>query len=210
VAPEEAGRLGHDFIGFHSQHTGGHMWYQNVYLQSDHWLSFRADILRIRPECQICHTPFHPFCFARAGAVVGMNMEDYFQEGKRWWFRLHEKGGKRHEVPAHHNAEAYVDAYLAAAQIAADRKGPLFRSLDRERHLTERRLHRLEVLATPAPTCGVCRCDQAPRPSSRTTTDDLLPYLPGHGHYHLPPEWWYNRACAADCESRIAAHNQAV
>jgi integrase/recombinase XerD len=87
------------------------------------------------------------YSFARVGAVVGMNVEDYFQEGKRWWFRLHEKGGKRHEVPAHHNAEAYVDAYLAAAQIAEDRKGPLFRSLDRERHLAERRLHRLEVLA---------------------------------------------------------------
>jgi integrase len=76
-----------------------------------------------------------------------MNVEDYFQEGKRWWFRLHEKGGKRHEVPAHHNAEAYMDAYLATAQIADDRKGPLFRSLGRERHLSERRLHRLEVLA---------------------------------------------------------------
>jgi integrase/recombinase XerD len=87
------------------------------------------------------------YSFARVGAVVGMNKEDYFQEGKRWWFRLHEKGGKRHEVPAHHNAEAYVDAYLVAAQIADDRKGPLFRSLDRERHLTPRRLHRLEVLA---------------------------------------------------------------
>jgi integrase/recombinase XerD len=36
---------------------------------------------------------------------------------------------------------------LAVAQIAEDRKGPLFRSLDRERRLTKRRLHRLEVLA---------------------------------------------------------------
>jgi integrase/recombinase XerD len=87
------------------------------------------------------------YSFARVGAVVGMNVEDYFQEGKRWWFRLNEKGGKRHEVPAHHNAEAYIDAYLARAQIADDCKSPLFRSLDRERHLTERRLHRLEVLA---------------------------------------------------------------
>lgn len=57
------------------------------------------------------------YSFARVGAVVGMSLEDYFQEGKRWWFRLHEKGGKRHEVPAHHNAEAYMDAYLAAAWI---------------------------------------------------------------------------------------------
>ena len=33
-------------------------WYQNVYLQSDHWLSFRAYILRIRPECEICHVTY--------------------------------------------------------------------------------------------------------------------------------------------------------
>ena len=26
------------------------------------------------------------YSFARVGAVVGMNVEDYFQEGKRWWF----------------------------------------------------------------------------------------------------------------------------
>jgi integrase/recombinase XerD len=74
------------------------------------------------------------YSFARVGAVVGMSVEDYFQEGKRWWFRLHEKGGKRHEVLAHHSAEAYVDAYTTAGQTADDRKGPLFRSLDRERH----------------------------------------------------------------------------
>ena len=87
------------------------------------------------------------YSFARVGAVVGHERGGLLSEGKRWWFRLHEKGGKRHEVPAHHNAEAYVDAYLAAAQITDDRKAPLFRSLDRGRHLTERRLHRLEVLA---------------------------------------------------------------
>jgi integrase/recombinase XerD len=98
-------------------------------------------------RCAPCPDRVMVYSFARVRAVVGMNVEDYFQEGKRWWFRLHEKGGKRHEVPAHHNAEAYVDAYLAASKIAEDRKVPLFRSLDRERHLTERRLYRLEVLA---------------------------------------------------------------
>jgi site-specific recombinase XerC len=33
------------------------------------------------------------FTFARVGAVVGMRVEDYYQNGKRWWVRLHEKGG---------------------------------------------------------------------------------------------------------------------
>ncbi len=46
------------------------------------------------------------FTCARVSAAVHMRVEDYYQNGKRWWFRLHEKGGKRHQVPAHHNAEA--------------------------------------------------------------------------------------------------------
>ncbi len=68
------------------------------------------------------------YSFARVSAVVNMNVEDYWQNGKRWWLRLHEKGGKHHEVPAHHNAEAYLDAYLQAAGIAGELKTPLFRS----------------------------------------------------------------------------------
>jgi len=67
------------------------------------------------------------YSFARVGAVVGMNVENYFAKGKRWWFRLHEKGGKYHEVPAHHKAEEYLDAYLQTATIAGDKKSPLFR-----------------------------------------------------------------------------------
>src|ERR1700722_3061447 len=75
-----------------------------------------------------------------------MKVEDYYTEGRRAWFRLHEKGGKCHEVPAHHNAENYLDAYLAAAGIADDRKGWLFRSIDRERVLTSRPMHRNDAL----------------------------------------------------------------
>ena len=87
------------------------------------------------------------YSFARVGAVVGMNKEDYFQNGKRWWFRLHEKGGKRHEVPAHHNAEAYLDAYLEAAKSESwAKKAPLFRTLSREKSLTEARMTRTDVL----------------------------------------------------------------
>lgn len=56
---------------------------------------------------------------ARVSAAVAMNVEDYFPQGKRWWFRLHEKGGKHHEVPAHPLAEEYLDAYLDAADDEA-------------------------------------------------------------------------------------------
>ena len=66
------------------------------------------------------------YTFARIGAVVAMRVEDYYPQGKRWWVRLHEKGGKRHEMPAHHNLEAYLDAYIDAAGIGDAGKSPLF------------------------------------------------------------------------------------
>lgn len=68
------------------------------------------------------------YTFARVGAMVAMNVEDYYPQGKRMWLRLHEKGGKQHEMPAHHTLERYLDAYIDAAGIAADRRGPLIRT----------------------------------------------------------------------------------
>jgi integrase len=49
-------------------------------------------------------------------------------QGRRGWVRLHEKGGKEHEMPTHHNLDNYLEAYIAAAKISKDRKGPLFRT----------------------------------------------------------------------------------
>lgn len=86
------------------------------------------------------------YSFARVSAAIGMNVADYYPQGRRMWFRLHEKGGKRHEVPAHHNAELYVDEYLEAAGIGDQQKGPLFRTISREKTLTVRRMHRIDVL----------------------------------------------------------------
>jgi site-specific recombinase XerD len=86
------------------------------------------------------------YSFARVSAVAGMKVEDYYQQGRRSWLRLHEKRGKYHEVPVHHKAEEYLDAYIEAAGIASDRKGPLFRTTrGRSRSLTEKRIHRTEV-----------------------------------------------------------------
>jgi site-specific recombinase XerD len=65
------------------------------------------------------------YAFARIGAVVAMRVEDYRANGQRWWVRLHEKGGKRHELPAHHKLAVYLDDYICAAGLR-DRKGPLF------------------------------------------------------------------------------------
>ena len=57
------------------------------------------------------------FSFSRISAAISMRVEDYFQAGKRWKFRFMEKVESYNEVFAHHNAEAYLDAYLEAAGI---------------------------------------------------------------------------------------------
>ena len=68
------------------------------------------------------------YTFARVGAATSMKVEDFFVQGRRGWVRLHEKGGKEHEMPTHHNLDRYLEEYIAAAEIAEDRKSPLFRT----------------------------------------------------------------------------------
>jgi site-specific recombinase XerD len=72
------------------------------------------------------------YTFARINAVLEMKVKDYFIQGRRGWVRLHEKGGKEHEVPCHHTLERFLDAYIDAAGIAHDTAGPLFRSVGRK------------------------------------------------------------------------------
>ncbi len=102
------------------------------------------------------------YSFARVSAAVGMRRQDYFRQGTRGWLRLHEKGGKRHDVPAHHRAEEALEAYIAAAGLE-DAKAPLFQSVARAGRLSGRPLVRRAVLAMikrrasaaalPATTC---------------------------------------------------------
>lgn len=91
------------------------------------------------------------YSFARIGAALSMDVEDYYQAGRRMIFRLREKGGKLHEMPAHHAAIEYMDAYLA--RLGAG-EGPLFRSINRQKGgFTERRLDRREALAMVKRRC---------------------------------------------------------
>ena len=102
------------------------------------------------------------YSFARVSAAVGMRREDYFRQGVRGWLRLREKGGRRHDVPAHHRAAEALEAYLTAAALE-DARAPLFQSVDRSGRLSGRPLGRRAVLAMvkrrasaaglPASTC---------------------------------------------------------
>jgi integrase/recombinase XerD len=87
-----------------------------------------------------------PPAFARVSAVTTLRVEDYFQQGRRSWLRLHEKGGKRHEVPCHHNLDQYLDGWIAAAGIGDDKKGPLFPTFKRGDKLTDNAMIRSDVL----------------------------------------------------------------
>ena len=86
------------------------------------------------------------YAFARVGAVVKMRVEDVYIQNRRLWVRLHEKGGKRHEMPCHHKLEEYLHAYIEGAGIAEDPKGFLFRSaVGRTKRLSKLPLHQADV-----------------------------------------------------------------
>src|SRR6266849_1352570 len=86
------------------------------------------------------------YSFARVGAAVTMKAGDYFQHRKRLWLRLHEKGGKRHEVPCHPSLEEFLNVWVAAAGIGRDKKGPLFRSMGKGDRLGDKAMSRFDVL----------------------------------------------------------------
>jgi site-specific recombinase XerD len=87
------------------------------------------------------------YSFARVSAALGMRVSDYFPQGKRWWLRLHEKGGKHHEMPVHHTLEEYLDSYIADAGLLRDPKGPLFRASNgKTKVLSDRPFERRDAL----------------------------------------------------------------
>ena len=71
------------------------------------------------------------YSFARIGAALAMTVADVYTQNRRLWVRLREKGGTRHEMPSHHNLEAYLAAYIDGAGLEHDPKGPLFRTIGR-------------------------------------------------------------------------------
>ena len=80
------------------------------------------------------------YSFARIGAALAMKVEDVYVQNHRLWVRLHEKGGKRHEMPCHHNLESYLHAYIDGCGVVTDPKGPLFRTIGAAQLRSRRRL----------------------------------------------------------------------
>jgi len=68
------------------------------------------------------------YSFARVSAVLKLRVDDYYHNGARRRLRLHEKGGKEHEMPVHHVLEEILNEYIVAAGLQSGQ--PLFQSLN--------------------------------------------------------------------------------
>jgi site-specific recombinase XerD len=71
------------------------------------------------------------YSFARIGAAISMQVDDVYSQNRRLWVRLHEKGGKQHAIPCHHNLEAYLHEYIDGAGLANEPKALLFQTYSR-------------------------------------------------------------------------------
>ena len=70
------------------------------------------------------------YTFGRVGAVIAMDVEDYRISNHQRSFLLHEKGGKEHQVPAHHKLIEYLGEYMDATGLWYRPKEPMFQALD--------------------------------------------------------------------------------
>jgi hypothetical protein len=106
-----------------------------------------------------------------------------------FWVRLREKGGKRHEMPCHHNLETHLTAYLERKGIADDLGSPI--PHHRSRHS--------RVNAHAAAHGQRVHDDQAARRCRRARNQNWEPQFPCDRDYGLfeerrhprkgPPRW---------------------
>jgi hypothetical protein len=92
------------------------------------------------------------YTFARVSAVARLTRGDYRLEGKRARLRMVEKGGKEKLVWLHHEAEQFLDEYLAAVQVdGADEA--LFPTLDKTHRMSGAPRARRDVLRIVKERC---------------------------------------------------------
>ena len=94
------------------------------------------------------------YSFARVSAVVGMNVEDYYQQGKRLWVRLHEKGGKHHECRLI-TRPRNISTPIFTRPAWRSKRHVLWRSMTKERGLGDGRIARTRYGGDETP-CARC------------------------------------------------------
>ena len=127
-----------------------------------------------------------------------MRRQDYFRQELQGWLRLHEKGGKRHDVPAHHRGRG------GGRGVSGRRR----RRRPEDAAVSERRPGgRAERAAARAP--GGAGDDQAAGRGGGAAGVDVLPHVSGDGDHGVPVERGDARARAADCRARVAEDDEA-
>jgi integrase/recombinase XerD len=76
------------------------------------------------PENTVLH-PLHQVQFA---THAKLKVDDYYHSGPRRRLRLHEKGGKEHDMPVHHLLEQILNEYIEVAGLQSGQ--PLFQSVN--------------------------------------------------------------------------------
>ena len=137
------------------------------------------------------------YSVARVSAVIGMRRQDYFRQERQGWLRLHEKGGTRHDVPAHHRAAEALDDYLARAGLD---EATAAQSVD-----PAGRADGPGALAASRPGD-----DQAAGGGGGSPALDLLPHVPGDGDHGVSVEWGDARTRAADRRARLPEDDEAL
>ena len=129
------------------------------------------------------------YSFARIGAAIGMQVDDVYPQNRRLWVRLHEKGGKQHAMPCHHNLEAYLHEYIDGAGLAKEPKALLFQTYSRATG---------QLTGNPLPQANAYAMIQRRAKSGGITTrvgnhtfraTGVTAYLKTAARWSAPPRW---------------------
>jgi integrase len=116
------------------------------------------------------------FTFARVSAMVHMKVDDYYENGKRWWIRLHEKGGEASR------SAGTPQCRSVPRRVSRCRWHPGRKEIPA---LSERGPTR-EDHGKPHGAHGRLAHGEAACARGRAPLFDLLPHLPGYRHHGLP------------------------
>ena len=119
------------------------------------------------------------YSFARIGAAIGMRVEDVYTQNRRLWVRLHEKGGKQHAIPCHHNLRILFARVHRRRGVRERSEGAVVSDLQPRDRPTYGQ--------SPAPGERL-RDDPAPRAGGRDRDQDRQPHVSGDGRHRLPQE----------------------
>jgi integrase len=145
-----------------------------------------STLLRLRDRAIIA---MMIYTFGRVGAVIKMRIEDYYTQGRRGGVRLHEKGGKRHEMPCNHNLEAYLDAYIKAAGYRGRLQGVLVpHHSGQDQGIDGKSPRAVKRLPDDPPA----------RDAGRDQDPDRQSHVQGHRDHSILAEWWATAAGAAN------------